>query len=236
MALIAQIRVAESSLTLATYLAFDLLFGTKLVSLPALGLLPYLFIPVIIGVPLGTLLLTAVSPEFFRRFVMAVDVSSSRMGFPRLISGEVAHDRPKGNILLGILLARRRGPVVDFPESGNGRGFRLAGGGSTEAPRGCSRVQPRFPRRHPAEPRVVLAVEHPGPPVVGVSPLGRAEAVGGSDLGLSLLKRGDLTGSNLGWTDSGDSRVAAVPYLPSPAHRPAESQEPGPGCSIGASE
>ncbi len=70
---IAQIRVAESGLTLSTYLVFDALFHANLVSLPALGLLPFLFVPVLIGVPVGTLLLTRVSPEFFRRFVMAVD-------------------------------------------------------------------------------------------------------------------------------------------------------------------
>jgi len=82
---IAQIRVAESSLTLATYLAFDGLLGTRLVSLPALSLLPYLFIPVLVGVPLGTLLLTTVSPEFFRRFVMMVDGVFVSYGLSRVL-------------------------------------------------------------------------------------------------------------------------------------------------------
>ncbi|MGA8664852.1 MAG: sulfite exporter TauE/SafE family protein [Thermoplasmata archaeon] len=101
---IAQIRVAESSLTLATYLVFDSFFGTKLVSLPALGLLPYLFIPVIIGVPLGTLLLTAVSPEFFRRFVMAVDGIFVSYGLSRVLISVKWLTTVQGNILLGILL------------------------------------------------------------------------------------------------------------------------------------
>ena len=70
---IAQIRVAESSLTLATYFAFSTFFSAKLVTLPSLTLLPYLFAPVIVGVPLGTLFLTRVSPEYFRRFVMGAD-------------------------------------------------------------------------------------------------------------------------------------------------------------------
>ncbi|MCI4336678.1 MAG: sulfite exporter TauE/SafE family protein, partial [Thermoplasmata archaeon] len=50
----AQVRVAESSLTLATYLAFTEFFGANLVSAPSLGLVPYLLLPILIGVPLGT--------------------------------------------------------------------------------------------------------------------------------------------------------------------------------------
>lgn len=82
---IAQIRVAESGLTLGTYLAFSSLFGANLVSLPAIGLLPYLFVPVIIGVPIGTLLLANLSPEVFRRFVMAVDGVIVSYGLTRLL-------------------------------------------------------------------------------------------------------------------------------------------------------
>ena len=70
---IAQIRVAESTLTLGTYLAFDQLLGTKYYTAPALALLPALFIAVLVGVPLGTLLLRSVSPEFFRGVVMTLD-------------------------------------------------------------------------------------------------------------------------------------------------------------------
>ena len=70
---IAQIRVAESTLTLATYLSFDEFLGTKYFTSPALSLLPSLFIAVIVGVPLGTLLLRSVSPDFFRGIVMGLD-------------------------------------------------------------------------------------------------------------------------------------------------------------------
>ena len=101
---IAQIRVAESSLTLGTYLAFDAFFQTKLVTLPALGLLPYLFIPVLIGVPLGTLLLTAVSPEFFRRVVMAVDGIFVSYGLSRVLVTVKWLSLNDGNLLLLVLL------------------------------------------------------------------------------------------------------------------------------------
>lgn len=72
-ATIAQVRVAESSITLATYFAFTEFAGANLVSLPAAGLIPYLLIPVIIGVPLGTWIMTRVSRDLFTRAVMAMD-------------------------------------------------------------------------------------------------------------------------------------------------------------------
>ena len=81
---IAQIRVAESTLTLGTYLAFTEFFGAKLVTFPSIALLPYLVIPVIIGIPLGTLLLRSVSPEFFRRFVMSADAVLVSYGLSRV--------------------------------------------------------------------------------------------------------------------------------------------------------
>jgi uncharacterized protein len=70
---IAQIRVAESSLTLGTYLAFDQFLGTTYYAAPSLGLLPALLVAVVVGVPLGTVILRAVSPDFFRSVVMTVD-------------------------------------------------------------------------------------------------------------------------------------------------------------------
>jgi uncharacterized protein len=80
---IAQVRVAESTLTLSTYLVFSTFFSAKLVTLPSLTLLPFLFVPVLIGVPLGTLFLTKVSPEYFRRFVMAADGAFVSYGLSR---------------------------------------------------------------------------------------------------------------------------------------------------------
>lgn len=70
---LAQVRVAESSLTLATYAVFTEFFGAKLISAPSLGLVPYLLIPVIVGVPLGTFVMSRVSRDVFTRFVMAMD-------------------------------------------------------------------------------------------------------------------------------------------------------------------
>jgi uncharacterized membrane protein YfcA len=94
---IAQIRMAESSLTLGTYFVFSSLFGANLISAPAVGLLPILILPVLVGIPLGTLLLRSVSPEFFRRFVMAIDAVLVSYGLSRVlvslrvISSEIAY-------------------------------------------------------------------------------------------------------------------------------------------------
>ncbi|MCI4335657.1 MAG: sulfite exporter TauE/SafE family protein [Thermoplasmata archaeon] len=81
---IAQIRVAESTLTLGTYFAFSSLFGANLITLPSLSLLPVLVLPVVVGIPLGTLLLRSVSPEFFRRFVMSIDALLVSYGLSRV--------------------------------------------------------------------------------------------------------------------------------------------------------
>ncbi|MCI4332109.1 MAG: sulfite exporter TauE/SafE family protein [Thermoplasmata archaeon] len=70
---LAQVRVAESSLTLTTYILFTEFFGAKLITAPSLGLVPYLLIPVLIGVPLGTWVMSRVSRDVFTRFVMAMD-------------------------------------------------------------------------------------------------------------------------------------------------------------------
>jgi uncharacterized protein len=83
---IAQIRVAESTLTLGTCLVFITFLNANLVSVPALSLLPFLFIPVIIGVPIGTLLLRSVSPEFFRRLAMAADAVLVSYGLSRVLA------------------------------------------------------------------------------------------------------------------------------------------------------
>jgi uncharacterized membrane protein YfcA len=64
---IAQVRVAEASLTAVSYLLLGLFTPDSM------ALLPPLFLPVLIGVPLGTVLLRSVSRDFFSRLVMAVD-------------------------------------------------------------------------------------------------------------------------------------------------------------------
>jgi uncharacterized protein len=70
---LAQVRVAESSLTLTTYFLFTEFFGANLTSVPSLGLVPFLLIPVLIGVPLGTWIVGRVSRDAFTRLVMAMD-------------------------------------------------------------------------------------------------------------------------------------------------------------------
>ena len=70
---LAQVRVAESSLTLTTYFLFTQFLGANLISAPSLGLIPLLLIPVLIGVPAGTWLLGRVSRDVFTRLVMAMD-------------------------------------------------------------------------------------------------------------------------------------------------------------------
>ena len=91
---IGQVRLAESVLTLGTYLAFDQLFSSGLVALPSLGLLPLLLVPVLVGVPLGAVFLSRVSPELFRRFVLAVDGVFVSYGLAHVLAleGWVAQD------------------------------------------------------------------------------------------------------------------------------------------------
>jgi len=64
---IAQVRVAEASFTAVSYLVLGLFAP------PSLALVPVLLLPVIIGVPLGTIVLQGVSRDFFSRLIMAVD-------------------------------------------------------------------------------------------------------------------------------------------------------------------
>ncbi len=101
---IAQIRVAESTLTLGTYLAFDQFLGAGLVQLPSLTLLPFLFGAVLVGVPLGTLVLGSVSPEFFRRFVMAIDGMVVSYGLSRVLSSLKWLSNAASDYVLGALV------------------------------------------------------------------------------------------------------------------------------------
>lgn len=70
---LAQVRVAESSLTLTTYFLFTEFLGANLIPAPSVGLIPFLLIPVLIGVPLGAWLVGRVSRDAFTRLVMAAD-------------------------------------------------------------------------------------------------------------------------------------------------------------------
>jgi len=82
---LAQVRVAESCLTLTTYFLFTEFLGANLISVPSLGLVPYLLIPVVIGVPLGGWVLHRVSRDVFTRFVMAMDGLVVSFGLSQVI-------------------------------------------------------------------------------------------------------------------------------------------------------
>jgi uncharacterized protein len=100
---IAQIRVAESCMALSTYLLFDTFFSSGLVAAPSLGLLPFLFVPVVVGVPVGTLFLSRVSPEFFRRFIMAVDGVFVSYGISRITVTLNWISSNSGYVVMGLL-------------------------------------------------------------------------------------------------------------------------------------
>jgi uncharacterized protein len=82
---LAQVRVAESSLTLTTYFLFTEFLGANLIPAPSVGLIPYLLIPVLIGVPVGTWLVGRVSRDVFTRFVMAMDGLVVSFGLSQVI-------------------------------------------------------------------------------------------------------------------------------------------------------
>jgi uncharacterized membrane protein YfcA len=102
-ATIAQVRVAESSLTLATYGVFTIFFGSQLLTFPSLVLLPYLALPVLVGVPIGALLLTRVSADTFRKFVMNVDGLIVSYGLSQVLVAVNVVSRPSSYWVLAAL-------------------------------------------------------------------------------------------------------------------------------------
>jgi uncharacterized membrane protein YfcA len=82
---LAQVRVAESSLTLTTYFLFSEFLGANLISSPSLSLVPFLLLPVLIGVPAGAWLVSRVSRDAFTRFVMAMDGLVVSFGLSQVI-------------------------------------------------------------------------------------------------------------------------------------------------------
>ncbi|HKS59662.1 MAG TPA: sulfite exporter TauE/SafE family protein [Thermoplasmata archaeon] len=102
---IAQVRAVESTLTLGMYLAFTQFLGAGLVSAPSLGLLPSLLLPVLIGIPLGTLLLQSISREFFNRIVMAVDGILVSYGMVRTLSLVGWINSTTGFLVLAVLVS-----------------------------------------------------------------------------------------------------------------------------------
>lgn len=75
----AQVRVAEASFTTVSYLLLGLFTPATV------GLVPVLLLPVLLGVPLGTLLLQSLSRDFFSRLVMAVDGLIVSYGLYRVV-------------------------------------------------------------------------------------------------------------------------------------------------------
>jgi uncharacterized protein len=159
----AQVRVAESSLTLATYLVFTEFFGAGLVSLPSLGLIPFLLVPVIIGVPIGTWIMTRISRDMFTRAVMAMDGIVVSFGLSQVIIKLKWVSTSVGDAIFGLLVAsvaalsayslyRRPGSrkLVDGPPPGGpGSGpdsrtpHRLdLVGGPARSPKGPAPVEP----------------------------------------------------------------------------------------------
>lgn len=104
-ATMAQVRVAESSITLGAYLVFSQYLGAGLVALPSVSLIPYLALPVVLGVPIGTLLLRAVSPEFFRRFVVAIDGVIVSYGLSKVVVALNWVTPDVGYLTLGVLFS-----------------------------------------------------------------------------------------------------------------------------------
>ncbi len=102
---VAQVRVAESGLTLGTYLAFTQFLGANLVTLPSIALLPFLLVPVVVGVPLGTYLLRSISRETFARFVMAVDGVIVSYGLSRVLVALGWVTTVVSYLILGVLLS-----------------------------------------------------------------------------------------------------------------------------------
>jgi uncharacterized protein len=102
---LAQVRVAESSLTLATYFLFTEFLGANLTSIPSLGLVPFLLLPVLIGVPLGTWVVGRVSRDAFTRLVMAMDGLVVSFGLTQVIVKLKWVGSTFSDVLFGLLAA-----------------------------------------------------------------------------------------------------------------------------------
>ncbi|MGD0250376.1 MAG: sulfite exporter TauE/SafE family protein [Thermoplasmata archaeon] len=100
---LAQVRVAESSLTLTTYFLFTEFLGANLIPAPSVGLIPFLLIPVLIGVPAGTWLMGRVSRDVFTRFVMAMDGLVVSFGLSQVIVKLNWVGSTLSDLVLGVL-------------------------------------------------------------------------------------------------------------------------------------
>jgi uncharacterized protein len=102
---LAQVRVAESSLTLTTYFLFTEFLGAHLISVPSLGLVPYLLLPVLIGVPIGTWVVGRVSRDAFTRLVMAMDGLVVSFGLSQVLLALKWVRSVASDVVFGVLSA-----------------------------------------------------------------------------------------------------------------------------------
>jgi len=166
---LAQVRVAESSLTLTTYFLFTEFLGAGLVAAPSLYLIPFLLLPVLIGVPAGTWLLGRVSRDVFTRFVMAMDGLVVSFGLSQVMERLRWLGSFLGDLLFGALAAF----VVGLASYSL---WRLPGAQKlVDAPESL----PRGLRRTGGTPLTDPLLSGAGQPPAGNSPRSRMEATGG---------------------------------------------------------
>jgi uncharacterized protein len=172
---LAQVRVAESSLTLTTYFLFTEFLGANLISAPSLALIPFLLIPVLIGVPAGTWLVGRVSRDAFTRFVMAMDGLVFSFGLSQVIVklkwvGSTLSDLVFG-VLAVIVVALASYSLFRLP------GARKVVDSARPVPR--ERADPRLSAPLPVPPAATDG--DPNAPVLDVSPQGVAAPEGGGE-------------------------------------------------------
>lgn len=91
------IRLAESSFTAVAY------YMAGLYSVESFGLIPYILPSIIIGVPIGSVLIQKIRPETFRRVCMSFDAWIVGFGLSTLVKGDL--HLVQGNSAFLILFA-----------------------------------------------------------------------------------------------------------------------------------
>ncbi|MGA7860925.1 MAG: sulfite exporter TauE/SafE family protein, partial [Thermoplasmata archaeon] len=172
---LAQVRVAESSLTLTTYFLFTEFLGANLISAPSLGLIPFLLMPVLIGVPAGAWLVGRVSRDAFTRFVMGMDGLVVSFGLSQVIVrlkwvGSTLSDLVFG-VLAAIVVALASYSLYRLP------GARKLVDSPLPVPREL--VDSRLSAALPVPPAATDG--DPNAPVIEVSPQGVAASEGGGE-------------------------------------------------------
>lgn len=103
---VAQIRVAESSITVSTYLAVTLLEPSHpLFTMQSLSLVPVIGLPVLLGVPLGILLFRSLSKAKFLRLVAGVDSGMISFGLLAALASESWINSEEQILLLVLALS-----------------------------------------------------------------------------------------------------------------------------------